>query len=579
MSDEYAPSDNIFSSRLAFTFSRKALAMILTTLFLAVLLAFSTIENINRARSLMESFLIQKGEIIIQAIEAGIRTSLMHHGGKDSLFTLIAENSRENNVVFISIINKDGTVLYASPNTPSISLSAEETNQLATTDLPLTSIDEQTGIFTIFKHLVIQSQMQGLPMMQNHQNQANRSKEDLSGNIILIGLFTEEYDEARQQDVEHALFMGGILFLVGSAGLYALFMYQGIRVANSTLANMRLYTDNVIESIPVGLITLDTQDRVVSYNNKIVEILGLPPDQIKGKTIHDALPDCRINCKEICESILDQSTECITNNGEHVPIQIGGSSLVNNDGNRIGTVLILRDMSQIKQMEQQLEWSRRMAALGKMAAGIAHEIRNPLGTLRGFAHFFGSQENADDNSKKYSALMVSEVDRLNQTVSGLLQFARPREPQLSKIELDELLNKTSDLMGNDFADHQLNFHCQYNTGISFEADADLLLQVLMNLLKNSISATNTEGEVSLSGVEENHEVRITVSDTGIGMTNQESERMFDPFFTTKKTGTGLGLAVSHQIIEQHHGKFEVISSLENGTTVTIILPKAISRED
>ena len=169
--------------------------------------------------------------------------------------------------------------------------------------------------------------------------------------------------------------------------------------------------------------------------------------------------------------------------------------------------------------------------------------------------------------------MTSEVDRLNRNVSGLLQFARPREPQLVNTNLDTLISRTVVLMENDFSRQALNFHWQCNTDIVVSVDPDLVLQVLMNLLKNSVHATSTGGEVSISTSEDEHHVRIAVSDNGKGMTEQEREKMFDPFFTTRKTGTGLGLAVSHQIIEQHGGTLEVKTAEGEGTTVTIILPK------
>jgi two-component system sensor histidine kinase HydH len=398
------------------------------------------------------------------------------------------------------------------------------------------------------------------------------SKHPLAGSVISIGLFTDEFDAARRQDVQHTIFMGAILFLVGSAGLYVLFLYQGIRVARSTLANMRIYTENVIESIPVGLVTLGSDDRVVSCNRKMEEITGYPMEKIQDKKINDAFPDCQIDTSQIIESILDYSTECHTVGGKIVPIKIGGSAIVNNQGETIGTVLVVRDMSMIREMEQQLERSRRMAALGKMAAGIAHEIRNPLGTLRGFAHYFGNQVGANEESKKYANLMESEVDRLNRNISGLLQFARPREPNLVHVNLDDLISKTVALMEGDFSENTLNLHYQCNTDVRFKTDPDMLLQVLMNLLKNSIAASSVGGEVSLSLHEESHTVRIVVSDNGCGMTEQEREKMFDPFFTTRASGTGLGLAVSHQIIEQMNGSFEIETAPDVGTSVTIVLP-------
>lgn len=139
--------------------------------------------------------------------------------------------------------------------------------------------------------------------------------------------------------------------------------------------------------------------------------------------------------------------------------------------------------------------------------------------------------------------MVSEVDRLNQTVSGLPQFARPREPHSQKFPLDELFHKIMTLMKPDFSNQELIFNCQHDTDIQLKADPDLLLQVLMNLLKNSINATPPGGEVSLDALQTEGQCRITVSDTGRGMSENEQERMCAPFFSTGKSDTGLGLAV------------------------------------
>ncbi len=569
-----ARKTGMFSSRLPFKASRTALGLILATLFLAALLIFSTLQNIHRAQDMMERVMLQKGETTIRAIKAAITTSLMHHMTEgDQLHTLLTESSRANDIIFIIIMDRKGKVLSQTDNAPDVRLLGTAPAQVLNSDGPVTVMDRKTGIFVITRQLRLQTHLTGMSMMRGRPPAMTANTRALANAVISIGLYTEEFDEARKQDVQHALFMGAILFLVGSAGLYVLFLYQGMRVAKSTLANMQLYTENVIESIPVGLVTLDIEGKVVSCNRKTEDILGKSLETVRGKKMNEAFPGCQVNSSEICDAILDYSMDCQAADGKTIPVKIGGSSLVNNEGEKIGTVLVIRDMSLIREMEQQLERTRRMAALGKMAAGIAHEIRNPLGTLRGFAHYFGNLDGATAESKDYAELMKSEIDRLNRHVSGLLQFARPREPQVVSVDLDGLISKTVALMEADFSKHALNFHYRCNTDITLEADPDMLLQVLMNLLQNSVNATPTGGEVSLSAFADRHHIRIMISDNGSGMTAQEREKMFDPFFTTRKTGTGLGLSVSHQIIEQHNGTFEVSSAPGKGTTVTIVLPK------
>jgi two-component system sensor histidine kinase HydH len=558
------------------------MALILATVSLGVILSFSIMQHLTRDQDLMERFLLEKGETIITAIEAGMRTSMMHFMGEgDPLQTLITESSRENDIIFIRIMNRQGQVVEQTEDAPKTELLPAEVARIMKSNSPIIHVEKKKGLFVLSKRFRLRDFSPGrrgrgrrmLMMGRGMSMMGGGFGRNLNNGIVTIGLSTKEFDLARRQDIRHAFFMGAILFLVGSAGLYFLFLYQGIRVAETTLANMKLYTNNVVESIPVGIVTLDTQDRIVSYNRKMEVIAGRSLEKNKGERLDKAFPGCPIDINDIRSSAFERSLECQTGEGTTISMRIGASSLVNNDGEVIGTVLIIRDMTAIKEMEQQLERSRRMAALGKMAAGIAHEIRNPLGTLRGFAHYFGNQPSTTEESKGYADLMISEVDRLNRNISGLLQFARPREPQFVSIELDKLIAKTASMMEGDLGKSRLKFHQQCKGGISFEGDPDLLLQVLMNLLKNSIHASPEDGEVSLMGSEDEHAVRITVSDTGGGMSEQEKERMFDPFFTTKKTGTGLGLAVSHQIVEQHRGVFEVESTPGMGTTITVILPK------
>jgi len=562
-------------SATPFRFSRAATGLVLAALCLIIILVYSTFMNINRSRHLMENFLYDKAETIFHSIEAGSRASfiMMHHmRSTPSLHTLLMENIKEEDILFISITNQDGVTLDQVGYPETIILSNADIEAMKSSGRATTKLLPDKSVF-------IYSQLFSLSagMHQRFPPPANTSQQRVWDNqkyqVLSIGIHTREYDIARKQDVRHAVFMGTILLLVGLAGLYFLFLYQKMRLTSSRLADMKLYTDSIIESIPVSLITLDAENRVVSCNNNTTDLFNITSKNLQQKNISKVLPDCSEAIIHSCTTMIDCPVESTRENGKTLPLKISCSPLVNQNEAIIGKVLIIRDMSSIRNMELQLERSRRMAALGKMAAGVAHEIRNPLGTLRGFAQFFGNVYDADDEKKQYADLMISEIDRLNATVSSLLQFSRPREPLLQRIKLDELFDKTVTLMDTDFSKRKIQFTRPGTTNIEIEADPDLLLQVLMNLLKNSINATDANGRIRLSCHEDGHHVRISVSDNGRGMSEQDREKMFDPFFTTNKNGTGLGLAVSHQIVEQHHGRFEVTTGIDQGTTITMILPK------
>ncbi|WP_167505807.1 two-component system sensor histidine kinase NtrB [Desulfosediminicola flagellatus] len=555
--------------------SRTAIGLLAATIVLAVLLTFSTLKNINRAQLLMENFLQDKGETILRSIEAGTRASMvmMHHiNNQDPLHNLLIENSKGEDILFIAVVDTDGSIIDQAGHLGNAVLSAADIESLSTTGQATTRLNRKGDVFIYSKFFTIDEKMREMHMPDEERK---RWQEQLaaSNKIISVGLLTEEFDKARKQDARHALFMGAILFLVGAAGFYFLFLYQKMRITSAALADVKLYAEAIIESIPVSIISLDADNRIVSCNQNTEDLFGCTLDDLLWQPVEKAFPELATAISESCGSAFEQTAEGKNSEGCIIPLRISCSPLVNHDDASIGKVLVIRDMSSIRNMEIQIERSRRMAALGKMAAGIAHEIRNPLGTLRGFAQFFGSKPEATEDDKMHSSLMVNEIDRLNHTVSGLLQFSRPREPHLRRLSIDALFAKTITLMKADLANHDVRFHCPRNTGIEYTGDPDLLLQVLVNLLKNSINAIASGGDISLSCKEDDHHIRISVIDSGCGMSERERERMFDPFFTTTRTGTGLGLAVSHQIIEQHHGTFEVITEKNTGTTITMVLPK------
>ncbi|MEE4242476.1 MAG: ATP-binding protein [Desulfopila sp.] len=553
-------------------FSRGAAGLLIATFILAIILVFSTLQNINRAQSLMEQFLQDKGEAIIRSIEAGSRAGITEHmEGINPMHNLLVEHAKDKDIRFITITAADGKILEHIGENMQTSLSAGERTEIGRSHGSVGRMNRDTAVFVLSR--IFQDSGSAAITDTATQQLPQPPSPEAEQKIISIGLPTSHFDTARRQDVRHTIFMGAILFLVGTAGLYFLFLYQKIRLTSSNLADMKLYTENILESIPVAIITLDAHDNIVSCNHNTEELFGLNLNLLQKTGLGNILQDCSFSISATCDNLFEKEVVCKGHNGVTIPLRVSCSPLVNRDNEKIGKVLILRDMSSIKEMELQLERTRRMAALGKMAAGIAHEIRNPLGTLRGFAQFFGNQAEAGSDAKDYSQLMISEIDRLNQTISGLLQFSRPRSPQITDVSAGALFAKTVSLLEADLSGKSIELHWQKEENVRLQADPDLLLQVLMNLLKNSIRATPPGGSIVLECTKEAQSVVITVADNGSGMTEEVRERMFDPFFTTTGSGTGLGLAVSHQIIEQHGGTFEVRTELDKGTTIRIHLPQ------
>ncbi|MBU0945228.1 MAG: PAS domain-containing protein [Proteobacteria bacterium] len=563
------------SANQPFRFSRPALALILASSLLAVILAVTTVRNLNREQRLLETFFFQEGLTLIRSFEAGARTSMRHYmTGTNPLNTLVEETAKEESVAYIRILHETGEPVAESGDLPP-AMGAEDVQRILSAQEPVTRLLKIEGksIFEVAR--VFEPLPPLLPRggrMHKYAQKWQEEEEKKGQQLIVVGLGTSEFEGAREKDRVNALFMGAVLFLLGSAGLYFLFLYQSIRVGNSTLANMRLYTENVIESIPAGLITLNGQGTVVSCNRRAEMLLCRGLQELQGMALGDLFSSLPSGLLEEQKLFMEKNVLCHDSNGETIPVKLSTSPLLDHDGQSNGLVIVLRDMREIQKIEQQLELSRRLASLGKMAAGVAHEIRNPLGTLRGFAQYFGNEAGEGTDGKKYAELMVSEVDRLNQTISSLLQFARAREPQRMQVRAVDLFGKLESLVAADFVAANITYYQDYDSGLFLFADPDLLLQVLLNLVKNSISVTAAGGEIHLTARRQGQGVQVEVSDTGQGMTEEELEKLFDPFFSTRKDGTGLGLAVSHQIVEQHNGYIEVESKRGQGTTMKVILP-------
>lgn len=567
-------------------FSLPALGFIFASLLLAGALAFVTWHNLDREERLMENFLVAEGQTLIRAFEAGARTSMMMGPRSGNISTLVEETAREETIAYIVIKDEIGTLVASAGKLPAGQEFPAEERVLAAAS-PLTrSIEDAAGanVFEVarsFNPLPQNSRRPG--MMQQWQNWCGMRRTEAGEacrQVIYLGLYTKGFDAAREEDLKQSLILLGILFLLGSGGFYGLFLSHKSQVTRAALEDMEIYTANVISSMPAGLITIDTQRKIVSANENAQQLFDRSEAEMQGKTLKQLTEpeECPIApLLRAGREFVDQPMDCLVRGGVKIPLKVSASHLRDRDGQLRGMVLTLRDQREIRAMEEALERSRRHAALGRMAAGIAHEIRNPLGTLKGFAQYFARAETTDPKAREYSQLMVDEVDRLNRTVSALLQFARPREPELAASDLNQLLRKAAAFVQADAEHQQVELVLDLpERPVRARVDPDLLLQMLLNLLQNSLAAVSAGGSVELGLEARQEEIEIRVRDTGKGMTAQERGQMFDPFFTTRKEGTGLGLAVVQQVVEQHNGRIDVETGAGSGTLIRIVLPGSLS---
>jgi two-component system sensor histidine kinase HydH len=398
--------------------------------------------------------------------------------------------------------------------------------------------------------------------------------------LISVRLGLETFERAREQDIHHALLMGGILVILGAGALYFIFIVQNYYLVDRSLARMRTYTENVVESMADALISVDQESNIVTCNRRAAEILGVPERDLKNKRINEVLG---LDMGEFLRGespkgiIRDREMEARPRSGKGIPLSLSAAPLRDETGREMGSVLLLRDLREIRDLQEKVRRSERLASLGRLAAGVAHEIRNPLSSIRGFAQLFKNRLKGQEKEEEYASIMVREVDRLNRVITELLDFARPKEPHREAYSLEEILGHTLKLLEPELAKKRVGVERVYEDGLPpARVDRDRLSQAILNLMLNALESMEDGGKIRI-GLKREGEggkefLKVSISDTGRGIPREDLGKVFDPFFSTKRKGTGLGLAIVHQIVESHRGEITVDSREGEGTTFQITLP-------
>jgi len=356
--------------------------------------------------------------------------------------------------------------------------------------------------------------------------------------------------------------------------------------ATQSLANLRALHERIVESIRSGLVTTDLQGHIFSFNAAAEEITGYRARDLKGQNasiLLGALDDriaATVKAIETGEVSPRFETDTLTAEGLRLRLGFSMSPLSSEAGDVTGMVIAFQDLTQIRALEETSRRQDRLAAIGRMAASIAHEIRNPLAAMRGSIQMLRSEMNSDPSQAELMEIILRESDRLNRIITDFLNYARPRSPVQSRVDVADLLHQTFALLRHspEINQNQKVVEELPANPLVLDADAGQLKQVFWNLARNALTAMPDGGTLTAS-VEMNSDsrVRIAFSDTGKGMTPEQVEHLFEPFSSTTG-GTGLGLSIVYQIVRDHGGTINVRSLENQGTTITVELPTGGEQE-
>ncbi|MEZ7891608.1 MAG: ATP-binding protein [Candidatus Wallbacteria bacterium] len=356
----------------------------------------------------------------------------------------------------------------------------------------------------------------------------------------------------------------------------------------STLVSIRNYTDAIIESMPLGIMTIDDHSRISIINQAAKNYLNINTishEDIVGKKIDELLEEHLpiIDC--LVETL---STGYIYENFDFynpkskMNFELTTFQLKNAEGVRIGVAMFLRDVSKLKQMEDHVRRADRLSALGELASGIAHEIRNPLTGIKMVIQLLDKDfEKKEAAPNKYTKVILEEIDRVDNIISNLLNFARPSKPEFNNTSVVKIIETILLLVESKIKLMNTTVIREFpEKEVLVLCDSAQIKQVFLNLLQNSLQAMRmSENNIlKISIKEENEYLYISISDNGCGIPHENLKQIFDPFFTTKDNGTGLGLSIVHRIIEEHGGSITVESEVGKGSTFTVKLLRSINNE-
>ncbi len=350
------------------------------------------------------------------------------------------------------------------------------------------------------------------------------------------------------------------------------------------------YLETVIDSVGDGVIVISREGDITLFNPAAEEISGFSRRQAIGSpferlfAMERALIEMASKTIRTGITISDHENVVVRSTGKVKPVAVTCYPLIRSSGESIGAILTLKDITYIRELEATVRQADRLSTLGTLAAGLAHEVKNPLGGIKGAAQLLERELGQGNELCEYTGVMIRETERIDHIIRELLELASPRGLNMQPVNLHKILGDILLLQKQAVADRNIACVSQFDPSIpDIMADEALLTRLFLNLVRNALDAMGEDGQLTVTSrvlsdyrmaQNERHSrmVAVEVADDGPGIPGEDLENIWTPFFSTKSTGTGLGLTICHKIVAEHRGMIKVESDPGHGTTFTVLLP-------
>jgi two-component system sensor histidine kinase HydH len=586
---------------------------------LSLIIVIFAANNIKRERGMLTEGLFRKGEAIIRFVEAGMRASMMSGmmgsmmgmyvpdaDGAAQTQRLIEQASESPDIHYIAVIDVSGNVLvHSDPEKIGENIerdfnvlnSADPSSTFHIVSSPDTSykVFEVLGLFKPFRA------RGGLRRWREQFRQRHSLKpgglsqgdvppdsrvlstlgSDTHPQFILVGLDMTELENTVRRYRYQMIFMSLTLLLVGLGGWISLMAAQSYSISQEALNRVQAFTGLLISRLPVGIIATDQDGRIRTFNSTASAMTDREVESVRNEEPEAVLPleiARFFSLQDKSDEITDRDVVLKGADNMQYSLHLSSMPVYNQFSDFMGRVLLMYDLSELKRLEKEIQRHDRLVALGKMAAGVAHEVRNPLSSIKGFATLLGSKFKDGSQEHEAADLLVQEAERLNRSITELLNYARPTPLRKEPVDLGEIVDLGLKLISSDAQVLGVKTSLDVEADLpAISVDKDKINQVLLNLYLNGLQAMEHSTSAKELKVSVHHDVHdgmlvIEVQDTGSGIPPEDLDKVLDPYFTTKPDGTGLGLALAYKIIDEHKGIIRFSSSEGEGTTVSVSLP-------
>ena len=413
---------------------------------------------------------------------------------------------------------------------------------------------------------------------QGHDVYEVVKKFELNGELIGIyrlGISLEDIRNVEDRMLRRLIIISLILAAISIIVLSIIFTSQNLKTISSEYDKFKTLTSSVLENMSEAVIVIDKENKITLFNKSAESLFTFESQFALGNDIKivasGALEFIKNN---ISNNIFDfENDVLIKDDMKHLSFNI--NLLVDPDTNEQKYTVVINDLTETKRLEENAKRNEKLSAMGELASGVAHEIRNPINAIGMIAQRLNKEFIPNENQKEYldiTLILRNEVNRINKIITQFLNYAKPLDINPKQIEINSYLLEVYKLFDTQAKQKSVNFVLQNNEKFNVNIDPDLIKQSLLNIITNAFDAVNVNGEVLINYYKLKKDFVIEISDSGVGMDAEQLKKIFDLYYTTKKDGNGLGLSITQKIISQHKGSITVKSKINNGTTFKIILP-------